>query len=90
MNFILTYGEGFHIYKPYIYILYNSIHKKVVHSYGNKKLYRGGKLTKKELDEMESALKKKKELKNSQISELLKYKIISYLFLKMKMLQMNL
>ena len=73
MNFILTYGEGFHIYKPYIYILYNSIHKKVVHSYGNKKLYRGGKLTKKELDEMESAFKKKKECKNSEISELLYY-----------------
>ena len=73
MNCILTYGEGFHLYKPYIYLLYNSIHKKVLHSYGNKKLYRGGKLTKKEFDEMESAFKKKKECKNSEISELLYY-----------------
>ena len=42
MNYILTYGEGFHLYKPFIYLIYNSIHKKVLHSYGNTKLYRGG------------------------------------------------
>jgi len=90
MNFILTYGEGFHIYKPYIYILYNSIHKKVVHSYGNKKLYRGGKLTKKELDEMESAFKKKRNVKIRKLVNYYIIQIISYLFLKMKMWQMNL
>ena len=73
MNYILTYGEGFHLYKPFIYLIYNSIHKKVLHSYGNSKLYRGGKLTKKEFDEMESAFNKKKECKNSEISELLYY-----------------
>ena len=73
MNCILTYGEGFNLYKPFIYLLYNSIHKKVFHSYGNTKLFRGGKLTKKEFDKMESAFNKKKECKDSEISELLYY-----------------
>jgi hypothetical protein len=63
MNFTLTYEEGFDIYRPFIYLLYNAIHKKVVHSYGTKKLYRGGKLTKKEFDEIELLFKKKKLVK---------------------------
>jgi hypothetical protein len=71
MNFTLTYEEGFDIYRPFIYLLYNAIHKKVVHSYGTKKLYRGGKLTKKEFDEIELLFKKKKACKNTEINELL-------------------
>jgi hypothetical protein len=67
MNYILTYEEGLEIYKPFIYLLYNAIHKKVVSSYGTEKLYRGGKLTKKEFYEMESLFIKKKVLKNSRL-----------------------
>ncbi len=91
MNCILTYGEGFNLYKPFIYLFYNSIHKKVFHSYGNTKLFRGGKLKKKEFNEMVSAFNKKK--KNVKIQKLVNYYIIqitSYLFLKKKMWQMAL
>ena len=84
MNRILIYGEGFNIYKPFIYLLYNSIHKTIFHSYGDKKLYRGGKLTKKEFDEMALSFNKKKECKDSEISELLNYTNNFYLFKKMK------
>ena len=59
MNKDLT-NKKFDLYRTYIFLLYNGIHKKTLKNYTSSKLYRGSSLSKKEYESIKNYLKKKK------------------------------
>ena len=70
MNKDLT-NKKFDLYRTYIFLLYNGIHKKTLKNYTSSKLYRGSSLSKKEYESIKNYLKKKENKKD--ISAVLYY-----------------
>ena len=52
-------NKKFDLYRTYIFLLYNGIHKKILKNYCTGKLYRGNVLTKTEYESIKDCLKKK-------------------------------
>ena len=71
MNKDLT-NQKFDLYRTYIFLLYNGIHKKTLKNYTSSKLYRGAALSKNEYQSIKNYLKIKNENKND-ISAVLYY-----------------
>ena len=63
MNKDLT-NKKFDLYRTYIFLLYNGIHKKTLKNYTSSKLYRGAELSKNEYQSIKNYLKIKNENKN--------------------------
>ena len=63
MNKDLT-NKKFDLYRTYIFLLYNGIHKKTLKYYTSSKLYRGAALSKNEYQSIKNYLKIKNENKN--------------------------
>ena len=63
MNKDLT-NKKFDLYRTYIFLLYNGIHKKTLKNYTSSKLYRGSSLSKKEYESIKNYLKKKENKKD--------------------------
>ena len=64
MNKDLT-NKKFDLYRTYIFLLYNGIHKKTLKNYTSSKLYRGAALSKNEYQSIKNYLKIKNENKNA-------------------------
>ena len=64
MNRILSYDEGFDIYREYITTMYMSLKNKTFETYTKTKLYRGTKMSKNDFEKLYQLYKNKKEGEN--------------------------
>lgn len=65
MNRLLTKGK-FDYYRTFIFLIYTNLNKKILNSFSNKDLYRGGQFTTKELNRIKKYLVENKNNKNKE------------------------